>query len=750
MAAASSWAGLRPDLVCRIVRHFPCLAHRTMLLAVCRNWLRESPKIRLGPQLPWLLLPSSADASQDPCFFCLLCRTTHRAVLPDDVRVARCCGSFRRCSLILALQQTDGYIIHKLEFGWRILLPDDLGTPSPVDGHCMVVHAAGAGRSARDEDSKVTLPRGRSIADALYYIGHDLDGFHVLTDDEEILVYLPERAPDGALTMRLVVYSFPTHEVTPCAATRYLVKYADELLMVARIVTPDGWTRAFHAYKLVPELPPEQGGHRVVSWVPMHVIPSGIIVLGRCCSRSYPTYGIDFDGIYFLDDATSSEDAATRAREPAATRRYPCMDMGWLPLLEHKIKRIFPKRFPSESSRAVWVFHILHRVAFGAVCSSWRTVAADLANAKPVPRPLVPKELPWLLLPSAEAEVPVYFCIRCGGPHRAFLRDDVRTARCCGSYRDCWLVLALHNHQQQGQGGVYALHNIRTRKDIDVPGFLHTPDGGGAGGVDVVVLGAALSAVPTEDDACLALVLAQCASPIAFWCPGMEHLSPPMPLEPDQRDSWRDMLPGAQIADVIYFSGYHPTGFHVLTDAEEILVYTPARGPDNALATRLTTYRFPGQRVTRQIPGWTSSRYLLNLSSRLMMVVRYVSMTEDGEPDGTTFIETFWFSFIKMLQNGDIEASWVRFKIPNDFVAILGRCCSMTFPSPAVALNGLYFLDDADSFHGVMPRLLYPCTDMGMCTVCHPIREFTRVFPERPPSVFSPAVWFFHPRDAGA
>ncbi|KAK3152870.1 hypothetical protein QOZ80_2BG0164660 [Eleusine coracana subsp. coracana] len=386
MAAASNWAGLRPDLVPRIVRHFPCLAHRTMLFAVCRNWLGESLKIRMGPQLPWLLLPSSAAAGQDPCFFCLRCRTTHRAVLPDDVRAARCCGSFPRCSLILALQQTGGYVIHKIEFGWRILLPDDLGTPSR-----MVVHAAAA---ARDEDSNVayvaaigawsastiafwrirmdlwaeglhpqpqdscveTLPRGRSIADALYYIGHGLDGFHVLTDDEEILVYLPERAPDGALTMRLVVYSFPTHEATPCATTRYLVKYADELLMVARIVTPDGWTRAFHAYKLVPELPPEQGGHRVMSWVPMPVIPSGIIVLGRCCSRSYPTYGIDFDGIYFLDDATSSEDAATRAREPAATRRYPCMDMGWLPLLEHKIKRIFPKRLPSESSRAVWIF----------------------------------------------------------------------------------------------------------------------------------------------------------------------------------------------------------------------------------------------------------------------------------------------------------------------------------------------------------------------------------------------------------
>jgi hypothetical protein len=88
----------------------------------------------------------------------------------------------------------------------------------------------------------------------------------------------------------------------------------------------------------------------------MHVIPSGIIILGRCCSRTYQTYGIDFDGVYFLDDATSSQDEATRALEPAATRQYPCSDMGFFPLRGTKIQEIFPRRLPSESSRAVWFF----------------------------------------------------------------------------------------------------------------------------------------------------------------------------------------------------------------------------------------------------------------------------------------------------------------------------------------------------------------------------------------------------------
>jgi hypothetical protein len=382
-------------LVCRILRFLPCLAHHLLFAAVCRNWLHVSHRILPGAQLPWLLLPSSSAAGKEPCFFCLLCKTTHRAALHDDVRSARYCGSFLQGWLMLAPQQACRYVLHNLHIGWRISIPEVLRTPGPVDGHRMVIHAAQAGRPARDADCKMiyvaaiaawsassiafwriktdrlaphphgldslgeVLPCGGSIADMVYYIGHGLDGFHLLTDDEEVLVYVPGRAPDGALTTCLVAYHFPTHQVTPSAITRYLVKYAGELLMVARLVTPEGLTRAFRVCKLVPGLPPEHGanhGVRVASWVPMHVIPSGIIVLGRSCSRSYPTYGIDFDGVYFLDDTTSSQDAVTRALEPAATRKYPSSDMGWLPLLEHKIQRIYPKWLPSESSRAVWFF----------------------------------------------------------------------------------------------------------------------------------------------------------------------------------------------------------------------------------------------------------------------------------------------------------------------------------------------------------------------------------------------------------
>jgi hypothetical protein len=142
-----------------------------------------------------------------------------------------------------------------------------------------------------------------------------------------------------------------------------------------------------------------------------------------------------------------------------------------------------------------------------------------------------------------------------------------------------------------------------------------------------------------DDGACLAVVLAQCASPIAFWRPGMAYLSPPTPAEPHERASWREMLPHGVIADVIGFAGHGLEGFHVLTDSEEVLVYVPELALDGTLTTRLVTYRFPDHKVTwTPEPWYTTSRYLLDFFGDLVMVVRFVSM-EEGE--GTRWIHAF-------------------------------------------------------------------------------------------------------------
>ncbi|GJN40516.1 hypothetical protein PR202_gb29739 [Eleusine coracana subsp. coracana] len=303
-----------------------------------------------------------------------------------------------------------------------------------------------------------------------------------------------------------------------------------------------------------------------------------------------------------------------------------------------------------------------HRAAFDAVCFNWRVAEAQH-----------PPQLPWLLLPSTAANAPVFSCIRYEGPHPAFLPDDVRTARCCGSHPGGWLVLVLRNHQQQGGG--YALPNLHTGENLAVPGFLNMPNDIG-GEVVVTVLGAALSAAPTEDGACLAVVLANCPSPIAFWRPGMEmeHLYPPMPFQPHERASWRDMLPGPggdvnprrEIADVIYYAGHGLEGFHVLTDAEEVLVYIPELGPDDALTTRLVTYRFSGP------PRDAGSSAVVHHQPLPPQLLR---RAHDGGEAGN---------------HGDRQAQWKRVWFPDNVVVMLGRCSSMAFVSPAVALNGIY------------------------------------------------------------
>ncbi|KAK3156740.1 hypothetical protein QOZ80_2AG0111210 [Eleusine coracana subsp. coracana] len=357
-----------------------------------------------------------------------------------------------------------------------------------------------------------------------------------------------------------------------------------------------------------------------------------------------------------------------------------------------------------------------HRAAFSAVCSNWRAVGSQLPP---------PRQLPWLLLPSAAAQAPVVFCIRCRAAHGVFLHEDVFIARCFGSHPGGWLVLALqpqqgggfelHNIQLQASG--YALHNLHTGERLAVPGFFVTPDN--TGDVGMVVLGAALSAAPTADGAFLAVVL--------------------------------DPGDGASIADVIYYSGHGLKGFHVLTDAEEVLVYVPEFALDGKLTTRLVTYRFPDHQVSAE-PGCTASRYLIDFFDELVMVVRFVSTVED---EGTRWIHAFQLSWtVQAVNQGDRQAEWENVSFPDNVVVMLGRCSSMAFVSPAVALDGLYFLDDANSFDDVMARLQewhpFPCMDMGRRTVQHEQEQVEEVFPIRPPSEFSPAVWLFHSNPADA
>jgi hypothetical protein len=101
-------------------------------------------------------------------------------------------------------------------------------------------------------------------------------------------------------------------------------------------------------------------------------------------------------------------------------------------------------------------------------------------------------------------------------------------------------------------------------------------------------------------------------------------------------------------------------------------------------------------------------------------------------------------------------AAWGWGGLRSDLVhRILARltCFAHRAAFSAVCFNwrssdGLYFLDDSESFDDVTMALEagqpFPCTDMGRCARHHQQPQVDLIFPMRPPSEFSPPVWFFH------
>lgn len=382
--AAAGWSGLRSDLLGRVLARLPCVAHRVAFGAVCFNWRSLTRKHRPSTQLPWLLLPlSDEEAEEDPSFFCLLCRDAHRVALPEDVRGARWGGSLPGGWLVL-VPEIYNCKLHNLHTGQCMTIQSIFTGPGRSSDFGMIKHVAAPTRGqgvdylaaiaifdmfGTDQTiiafwcpglyswSTPMVPTG-TISDLMYYSGHGLEGFHVLTDDEELLVYVPEKDPNGEFTTGLVVtYTFPDHQATPSppvgngTITRYLVNYSGELLMVVRSVSSEGATLAFRVFRLTAVLPANDHINRVASWFEIH-IPAGEVILGRGCSKFYGLSGLGLDGFYFLDDVKSLTDPGLRA----LLQRYPCTDMGWLPLLSNQVDRIFPERGVSKY-RAVWFFH---------------------------------------------------------------------------------------------------------------------------------------------------------------------------------------------------------------------------------------------------------------------------------------------------------------------------------------------------------------------------------------------------------
>jgi hypothetical protein len=172
------------DLAARILAHLSCLFHRALFGAVCSNWRAVAAQHPPPPQLPWVLLPSAA--RQAPGFFCILCKATHRAFLPDGVHTARCCGTHPGGSLILELLQQDfftipsqdrfgvssqrDFVVYNLHMGTRLAVPDRLRMVDGDAGTGLVVLGATLSPALTVDDACLAVARARCWSSIAFWL----------------------------------------------------------------------------------------------------------------------------------------------------------------------------------------------------------------------------------------------------------------------------------------------------------------------------------------------------------------------------------------------------------------------------------------------------------------------------------------------------------------------------------------------------------------------------------------------------
>ena len=331
--------GLPPELLGVIFEQLSCLADRACFAAVCRPW-RTAAAFVDAPQrgLPWLLLPSR-DA---PSFFSLHSGATRHLTLPEGVRGARLCGAHDGGWVAVAVDPWRGFAAVNLFTGVRVTLPEKLrlevpyahgyGPVTVTSHHPMLVrtivfsappaspdciaaaHVSSASNIAFWQPGMsrhwiASRPEPDVIQDIIYYSGEEKQGFHVLTNREEVLVFAPRagRDPNALLEMTCASYQMrrrANHLPASFIATRYLVESRGKLLMVVRHCTGNPRvrrrTRMFRVFEM--SLLPT-GAY----WLEIHELSGRALFLRRGCSRAVEVSQFKMlkeDTIYFRDDTT--------------------------------------------------------------------------------------------------------------------------------------------------------------------------------------------------------------------------------------------------------------------------------------------------------------------------------------------------------------------------------------------------------------------------------------------------------------
>jgi hypothetical protein len=316
---------------------------------------------------------------------------------------------------------------------------------------------------------------------------------------------------------------------------------------------------------------------------------------------------------------------------------------------------------------------VADRVYFAAVCSAWRS-AAQVHKAPPC--------LPWLLLPSPVA--PSFLSLHSRATRRLHLPESVRAARLCGSHEGGWVALAF----DQWRG--YAAVNLCSGVRVPLPDRLRIPS---ARWIDtdcehhMVIRTITFSGTPSTEG-CLAAAHISSASNLAFWRTGMDR-------------HWIAFRRNADvIQDIIYYKG----GFHVLSNTEDIMVYTRNV---NCVPLVMSSTPNPVQKRADYKPDsllpkpQSMSRYLVESRGKLLMIMRLFKSKRRSE-----------FRIFEMnINGGGSEASWVELHALPGRVLLLGRGCSRAFEVSqfdSLPVGYIYYLDDT-SFNPLV--LSYGSTD---------------------------------------
>ncbi|KAG8055974.1 hypothetical protein GUJ93_ZPchr0001g31831 [Zizania palustris] len=348
-----SWSdGLPPELVAIIMLQLNCLADRVYFEAVCRAWRSAASfvdGVRRG--VPWLLLPSR-DA---PSFFSLHSGVTRGLNVPEAVRGARLCGAYDGGWVAVAADPWRGFSAVNLFSGVRVAFPEKLSLELPYSNtyaagqHNMLIrsivfsappssencvaaaHVSSSSNIAFWKPGMSThwAALGREsdvIQDMIYHSGELLEGFHVLTNREEVRIYAPlGDNPDPDAPLEMIYTTHPMHrrdDYQPDKAllptsftTRYLAESRGRLLMVLRHYTGNQCvgrrTHMFRIFEMRPSSPaysqPQNGAAATEgSWVELPELSGRALFLGRGCSRVVEVAEFDMlqEGtIYYLDDA---------------------------------------------------------------------------------------------------------------------------------------------------------------------------------------------------------------------------------------------------------------------------------------------------------------------------------------------------------------------------------------------------------------------------------------------------------------